>query len=827
MTTFAPPETQLESAIPQSEFEFVKNEIQRLLINVRASSSTLYVEDPQTGDLRMIHCPQVKYPEPLFGLALPRAEVADLVSQGGIRHVLDTSQETGSEFGNGDLARKIAEKANRTVFHHLVRREGIAGYIRSHELHRSDSKRIAAVLYVNFSEIDATFLSPARKSFSEAISQAVQDCLKSIVDTFNDSDSHLKLINSRFALDSRKLTLILSPLEQLIETSGGDADKTLHAAFSSILRATLSAFEIDHEKGFASVHLLSSDKCHLTLAAGTTEGVCEQVSKLEIGQGIISWVFAKRQAICINDINGSEFARQIYQKTGRTAGSEIAAPMLVGNDCVGVINVESPEKDAFTPADLHLLCHAAQQAAIACMLYKGSVMSSKIADLLDVTTRHVSGTTDVGTVLGQLAVKLAEWLKWDHCAISCYDSGTHKWEYSGTTFEQDPDNRYDPREYGWSEYIRNNQVPVFLGGIDAETGASDRQIYWNETYLKWQSCRELHGTKPSTVNETVRSQKVRTQLGLPLKHDQKVMGVVWLKSTRDISDVSIDMMLATALAKLCSSVAESALKQRILQAFAESRIERQQLFFPTAPIRVGCVEGYVISDPHEHQIGGDFYRILKLADGSTGVVVGDTEGHGPMATIDMLPLYAATQILEASIESPSYFIKQLHAFAIKMKLHAEVIAFTVYRHQKRTWLNVSSAGSLVLTVGKTRKVSGRPLLDAVSFPNDESAVGRSIGCDYLPDNEPLPIEQRIEINEGDIIVAITDGILDAQGKSGEQFGDSGVKAILSKSAKKSPREIAESILNGVRACAGGDPHDDLTILVLKVLPLAANPESGA
>ena len=825
MTTFAPPETQLETA-PQSEFEFVKNAIQDLLTRIRASSSTLYVEDPRTGDLRMIHCPQVRYPEPLFGLALPREEVGDLASQSGLRHVLCTSEETGSVAGNGDLARKIAETANQPVFHHLVRREGIAGYLRSHELHRRDPKRVAAVLYVNFSEIDATFLSSGEKSFSDSICEAVQDCLNSIVDTFNDSKSHLDLINSRFALDSRQLTLILTPLEQLIETSGGDADKTLHAAFSSILRATLSAFEIDLDKGFASVHLLSSDKCHLTLAAETTEGVCKQVSNLEIGQGIVSWVFAKRQAICINDIQGSDFAQQIYQKTGRASASEIAAPMLVGNDCVGVINVESPKKDAFTPADLHLLCHAAQQAAIACLLYKGSVMSSKITDLLDVTTRHVTGTTDVGMVLEQLAVKLSEWLKWEHCAIFCYDSGAHKWEYSGATFDQDPDNRDDPREDGWSEFIRNNQVPVFLGGIDAETGTSDRQIYWNEANLKWQTCQELRGMLPSTVNDTVRSQKVRTQLGLPLKHNQKVTGVVWLKSTRDISNVSIDMMLATALANLCSSVAESALKQRSLQAFAESRIERQQLFFPTSQIRVGCVEGYVISDPHEHQIGGDFYRILKLADGSTGVVVGDTEGHGPMATIDMLPLYAGTQILEASIESPSYFIKQLHAFAIKMKLHAEVIAFTVYQHQKRTWLNVSSAGSLVLTVGKTRKVSGRPLLDAVSFPNDNSAMGRPIGCDYLPEDEPLPVEQRIEINEGDIIVAITDGILDAQGKSGEQFGDSGVKAILSKSAKKTPKEIAESILNGVRTCAGGDPHDDLTILVLKVLPLAAtNPES--
>ena len=78
-------------------------------------------------------------------------------------------------------------------------------------------------------------------------------------------------------------------------------------------------------------------------------------------------------------------------------------------------------------------------------------------------------------------------------------------------------------------------------------------------------------------------------------------------------------------------------------------------------------------------------------------------------------------------------------------------------------------------------------------------------------------EHRIETQPGDVVVFISDGILDAENAQDEMYGDDRLANMLCGHRHLSAGEIAEAILADVsRFQDGQDRFDDETIIVLKV-----------
>ena len=70
---------------------------------------------------------------------------------------------------------------------------------------------------------------------------------------------------------------------------------------------------------------------------------------------------------------------------------------------------------------------------------------------------------------------------------------------------------------------------------------------------------------------------------------------------------------------------------------------------------------------------------------------------------------------------------------------------------------------------------------------------------------------------GDVFVFFSDGILDAAGPDGEQFGRARLERRVAQTCGASAEEIADSILTAVNQhSAGADPFDDQVVVVLKV-----------
>jgi sigma-B regulation protein RsbU (phosphoserine phosphatase) len=77
-------------------------------------------------------------------------------------------------------------------------------------------------------------------------------------------------------------------------------------------------------------------------------------------------------------------------------------------------------------------------------------------------------------------------------------------------------------------------------------------------------------------------------------------------------------------------------------------------------------------------------------------------------------------------------------------------------------------------------------------------------------------EHEVPFGGGDLFCIFSDGVIEAKNEEGEYFGREGVKRILEEAAERSPREIIESVLDGVGEFLGGEPlEDEVTIIVVK------------
>ena len=115
-------------------------------------------------------------------------------------------------------------------------------------------------------------------------------------------------------------------------------------------RSTLQI--IDEATGELVLHLV-----YPTQATPTDETFI----RMPIGHGITGWVAQHRKPLLVQDVTQDD---RYLQSFGDTR-SELAVPLTIGDELVGVLNVEHPEVGKLDEQDLRLLTSFAGQAAIA------------------------------------------------------------------------------------------------------------------------------------------------------------------------------------------------------------------------------------------------------------------------------------------------------------------------------------------------------------------------------------------------------------------------------------------------------------------------------
>jgi serine phosphatase RsbU (regulator of sigma subunit) len=205
-----------------------------------------------------------------------------------------------------------------------------------------------------------------------------------------------------------------------------------------------------------------------------------------------------------------------------------------------------------------------------------------------------------------------------------------------------------------------------------------------------------------------------------------------------------------------------------------------------------------------YEVGGDFYDVFRSGSGTWTAVIGDVCGKGPEAA--SLTALARYTIRTASSpdSSPSDILRTLHE-SISSE-HEDLRFCTAALARIQAPANGRGAARLTVALG------GHPLplilrgdgrVDSIGEP------GTLLGA--LP--SPVLADADATLAPGDALILYTDGVLDVRDRSNSDDPD-WLARQLAKAAGKSADEIAEQLAQAAVERHGGEPRDDIAILVL-------------
>ena len=203
------------------------------------------------------------------------------------------------------------------------------------------------------------------------------------------------------------------------------------------------------------------------------------------------------------------------------------------------------------------------------------------------------------------------------------------------------------------------------------------------------------------------------------------------------------------------------------------------------------------------EVGGDFYTYFPLSGGRLGLAVGDVSGKGMASALYMA---IATSIVEAqAMVSPD---------AVTLVRH---VNNQLYPHMHETGMNTALLYALFDLTRRRLRVCNAGLIVPILYRNQ--AV-RYLECHGLPlgaVTEGIYEEHLTDLQPGDVVLLMTDGIVEAMNVHRELYGFSRLETALENCDMTNAQTILDCVFGSVfNFMDGVSPQDDMTLVVIQV-----------
>ena len=226
------------------------------------------------------------------------------------------------------------------------------------------------------------------------------------------------------------------------------------------------------------------------------------------------------------------------------------------------------------------------------------------------------------------------------------------------------------------------------------------------------------------------------------------------------------------------------------------------------PKAIPTVTGLNIASRYEPmtEVAGDFYDFIVTDEGCLGVLVADVSGHGvPAALIaSMVKVVFLAQSDQAG--EPARILTGMNRVFGDLLESQFVTAGYAFIDMNTRQLHYSGAGHPPLLIRPA--VSG----DIVLLEKNGLMLG--------PFPEAIYESVSFDLTPGDRVVMYTDGFIEAINGEGEQFGGARLQRFLAGSSPAGAENFADDLLAEVTAWEGRRQSDDLTLIVIDILPNA-------
>jgi sigma-B regulation protein RsbU (phosphoserine phosphatase) len=308
---------------------------------------------------------------------------------------------------------------------------------------------------------------------------------------------------------------------------------------------------------------------------------------------------------------------------------------------------------------------------------------------------------------------------------------------------------------------------------------------------------EIVGEFPRIANyevivPVIKENRCRGYIGL----GEKIYGVPY--SSEELAHLSV---LATQVASGLQTIRlmKENLERKLFEEELKIARKIQTQLLPGDPPPLEGFDLCAMTLPSRY-VGGDYYDFVRVDDRRLALVVADVSGKGIPASILTATLQAAVRSNVDAQTDPGLMLRRLNGLLYRNTSASEFATlFYCVLDMKTGKLKYANAGH------------DFPILLNGDGAESLAEGGIVLGC--LDEFDYKSIRHRIP--EDGTLVIYTDGLTESESDTGGYFGVDRLRDTLRRHAAKSAKGICDGVIEDVRAFAGSESQDDLTLVVLK------------
>ncbi len=269
--------------------------------------------------------------------------------------------------------------------------------------------------------------------------------------------------------------------------------------------------------------------------------------------------------------------------------------------------------------------------------------------------------------------------------------------------------------------------------------------------------------------------------------------------------------MATAFNEMSESIVElmtQVSEKERLEKEVEIAREVQTHLFPRELPRIPRLQLAGTCLP-ARSVSGDYYDFIPYGDRSVDIMIADISGKGISAALLMASLQSsfrshvihqklASNSSDGIAEAVSTLNQQLYRHTSPDKFATLVLARIDAQDLSLTYCNAGHNPPLLVSDHSVTRLSTGGIVAGI-FANPEYE------------------EERIPLQEGDVLTFYTDGVVEAENPQGDQFGEEQLEDLVKTNAFLTADDIRALILDEVSDWVEGrEQRDDVTVVTLKV-----------
>ena len=565
------------------------------------------------------------------------------------------------------------------------------------------------------------------------------------------------------------LLAILVEASELVSRQSLDLDRLLHGLAELVRKV------IDYQL-FAVLLRSENSSLRMRFAIGYSEDTVRQL-RIEIGEGITGEAAETMRTVVVQDVRQDPR----YLMAIDAVRSEIAVPLVARGKLVGVIDLQSTDRDGFdetSRAVLELIASRFSLAIEAARLHQATLRQNRVLRTLSRIAQQFTQILHLDDLLKKVASLIRGVIPYDALTILMLEEdGQVLKHYFGVRFDQ---------------RVQWDNIPIGKGIVGA--AAKDK--------------------KPILVRDTEQDsrylamfEEIRSEAAVPLMVKNEVIGVINLESEevgaftpndlRMLNSLAPQIAIAIENARLYEEVARH--KARMETDLAAARVLQQHMLSSARPEFEG-IEIAARNDSAE-EITGDLYDFFPFPGEHLGILIGDVSGKGAAAA-----LYAALAggILR-NLARPDLSPAQLMALANEALLARKVetrylTALYAQWHPQTSRLVVANAGQPRPIARRNGKVEALPV------------AGIPLGL--LPGSTYEVAE--FTMAAGDLLVIVSDGITETMSPSNLEYDENCLIEVMKAHPAASAEEMIEAIFEDLKDFSATTSQvDDRTVIAAR------------